>query len=876
MKLLALFSFVAVPAISVAQIPAQPESAAVHQVATKAAGKTGRQDRTFAPLRIGAPTDSGVTAVRAGAAPVIDGKDDDQIWRDAPVISEFKQWQPTEGKEPRFRTEAKVAYDAANLYVFVRAYDPHPDSIIRLLERRDTFTPSDMIWVFVDSYHDRRTGYEFGVNAAGVKIDQAVYEGGNEDGAWDGVWDVATRIDSLGWTAEFRIPLSQMRYGRERSHTFGFTIDRDIYRYAERVSWPALSQSKPDLVSQLGVLDGLDNLEAPRRLEAVPYVVTKSASRITNNTYAQRSYVTAGGDLKYLVAPNLTLDATVNPDFGQVESDPAVLNLSAYESFFDERRPFFVAGRGLFRFDVNCNQVNCNGEGLYYSRRIGRTPELAGTYGDTVPLQPTTILGAAKLVGRFPSGLTVGVLDAATERAASPGDTTFEPRTNFGVVRVKQDFRQGNSSIGGILTAVNRNLDSWSSPFLAANAYVGALDFRHRFLQNTYEVSGSLDGSRVQGSPAAILAVQTDAVHFYQRPDAGLPLDSSRTALTGDAEELKVDKVAGQNLLFESAYQRRSAGFEINDLGFLRRADEQSWNTWVGYFDRHERKFYRRLQWNNNWWQYWSTAGLPLEAAYNTNIHITFKNNWNWNMGGTLGQLGATYDDRVARGGPAVRGDPYISPWFSIGGNDRRAIVPYLSVNYFKGDAGHNSQWSLSPEIDYKVLGRFSSAFSFNWTHAIADNQWFGNFTDAAGTHYTFAHLDQTTTSVTARLNYTFTPNVSRQGYVQPFVSKGTYSNVRQLSATPRAAAYDDRLAPYNNPAVTNNPGGFDFKEFQSNMVFRWEYNPGSTLFLVWNEGRQGVTPVAGSNSFNGDVRDLLRLHPANTFLVKMAYWLNR
>ena len=293
-----------------------------------------------------APTESGASAVRAAVAPVIDGRDDDQIWHSAPAITEFKQWSPTEGKPGRFRTEAKIAYDAANLYVFVRAFDPHPDSIIRLLERRDTFTPSDMIWVFVDSYHDRRTGYEFGVNAAGVKMDQAIYDDGNEDGAWDAVWDVATRIDSLGWTAEFRIPLSQMRYSTARSHTFGFTIDRDIYRYAERVSWPMFSQAKAGMVSQFGALDGLTDLEAPRRLEALPYVVTKNASQITNNSFRQRSNITLGGDLKYRVAPNLTLDATVNPDFGQVESDPAVLNLSAYESFFDERRPFFVAGRG--------------------------------------------------------------------------------------------------------------------------------------------------------------------------------------------------------------------------------------------------------------------------------------------------------------------------------------------------------------------------------------------------------------------------------------------------------------------------------------------------------------------------------------------------
>ena len=788
----------------------------------------------------------------------------------------FKEWRPTEDKPPRFKTEAKIAYDASNLYVFVRAFDPHPDSIIKLLERRDTFTSSDMIWLFIDSYHDRRTGYEFGVNAAGVKIDQAIYDDGNEDQAWDAVWDVATRIDSLGWTAEFRIPLSQMRYSSDRKHVFGISIDRDIYRYSEREIWPLLRQSKPGFVSQFGALDGLDDLESPRKLEAVPYVVTKNASRIVNNAFAQKSNMTVGGDFKYRLAPNLTLDATINPDFGQVESDPAVLNLSAYESFFDERRPFFVAGRGLFNFSVNCSAVNCNGENLYYSRRIGRTPELAGIYGDTVPLQPTTIIGAAKLLGRFPRGLTVGVLDAATQRAASPGDTTYDPFTNFTVARATQDFRKGSSAIGAIVTAVNRRMDKWSSPYLASDAYAAAFDFRHRFLKDRYEIFGTLDESRVHGSPAVIAGLQTNSVHQYQRPDANLPLDSSRTVLSGDAEEIHFGKVGGEHVLFESAYQRRSPGFELNDLGYLRRADQVSWNTWVGYFDRKQRLFYNRFQWNNNWWQYWTTDGLPLEAAYNTNTHITFKNNWGWHMGGTIGQLGSTYDDRAARGGPAVRQDPYLSPWLSIGGDDRKTIVPYFNLNYFRGDGGRNHSINLGPEIDFKVLGSFSSALTLNWSHNVSDNQWFGRFDDAAGTHYAFAHLDQHTTGVTVRLNYTLTPEMSFQAYTQPFVSKGTYSNVRQLSATPRAEAYDDRYALFNDLAVTSNPGGFNFKAFQSNLVYRWEYRPGSTLFVVWNEGRQGYVGAEGEQNFQGDVRDLMRLHPANTFLVKVSYWLNR
>jgi hypothetical protein len=823
------------------------------------------------------PTDSTAVAVRADTPPVIDGSDADPVWHEAPPITAFRQWQPTEGGPARFPTTAKIAYDAANLFVFVRAFDPHPDSIIRLLERRDSFTPSDMIWLFIDSYHDRRTGFEFGVNAAGVKMDQAIYDDGREDGAWDAVWDVATTIDSLGWTAEFRIPLSQLHYSTDRDQTFGLMIDRDIHRFNERFSWPLLRQSRSGLVSQFGALHGLSDLETPRRLEAMPYVLTKNANEIKGDRFRAQSNAQIGGDFKYRVASNLTLDATINPDFGQVEADPAQLNLSAYESFFDERRPFFVAGRGLFRFDVNCSNVNCSSEGLYYSRRIGRVPELAGTYGDTVPQPPSTILGAAKLLGRFPGGLTLGVLNATTQRVASPGDTTFEPTTNFAVARLKQDLRNGNSSIGGIVTAVNRRMDRWTAPYMPSSAYAAGVDFRHRFLANRYEISGSFDQSRVQGSAPSILAIQRDAVHYYQRPDAGLPLDSSRTVLGGDAEEFKFDKVAGKNLMFESAYQRRSPGFEVNDLGFLRRADQQSWSTWVGFFDRKTRAFYNRFQWNNNWWQYWSADGLPQDASYNTNAHITFLNNWNLNFGGNIGQIGATYDDRAARGGPAIRQDGYLSSWINVGGDDRRALVPWLNGGYTRGAGGRNSNWYFSPQIDYKMLGRFSSSFSFNLSRNLDDNQWYGNFTDATGlTHYTFAHLDQTTTSATVRLNYTFTPTVSLQAYVQPFVSKGTYADVRQLSANPRAAAYDDRYAPYVNPDVTSDPGGFNFKEFQSNLVFRWEYRPGSTLFVVWNEGRQGFASAEGTDNFHDDLLDLMRLHPSNVFLVKVSYWLNR
>jgi hypothetical protein len=818
------------------------------------------------------------TAVRAATPPAIDGSDADAVWRTATPVTAFREWRPTEDAEPRFRTEAKIAYDAANLYVFVRAFDPHPDSILKILARRDRWTSSDMIWVMVDSYHDHRTGYEFGVNAAGVKLDMAVYDDGNEDQAWDGVWDVATRVDSLGWTAEFRIPLSQMRYSADRAHTFGIMLLRDIYRYSERLSWPLLRQSKVGWVSQFGHVSGLDDLDAPRRLEAAPYLVTKNASRIVNNAFTRQSDVTLGGDLKYRVASNLTLDATLNPDFGQVESDPAVLNLSAYETFFDERRPFFVAGRGLFRFDVNCTAVNdCStGEGLFYSRRIGRTPELAGVYGDTTPQQPTTILAATKLTGRLGNGLTVGALDALTQRAAGRGDTTFEPGANYAVVRARQDLRGGESNIGAMITAVNRSVDTWSAPYLTRSAYAGAVDFTHRFPGKRYEIGGSLDFSSVSGSRRVITGLQEDAVHYYQRPDGGLRVDTTRTTLAGSDAELRVAKVGG-NLLFQTNYSRRSPGFEINDMGYLQQADQQAWSTWAGFFDRHKRAFYQRFQWNLNWWQYWTTNSLPTEAAFNTNTHTNLKNSMGVHLGGTLGGLGTTYCYSCARGGPALRQDTYLAPWAGINGDDRKALTPYMWFNWRRADGGRTTFASYSPELDLRVASRFSSALSLNYSRNHSDRQWYGNITDTAGVlHYTFAHLDQTTVGLTLRLNYTVSPDMSIQVYAQPFDSKGTYSNVRELSATPRADRYDDRFRTYGDTAVTNRPGGFNYKQFASNVVFRWEYRRGSVLYVVWNQGRQGVLGAEGTGNFQTDMQDLFKLHPLNTFLVKMSYWLNR
>ena len=586
--------------------------------------------------------------------------------------------------------------------------------------------------------------------------------------------------------------------------------------------------------------------------------------------------MSAGGDLKYQLSSNLLLNATANPDFGQVDADPSQLNLSAFETFFAERRPFFVEGKGLFAFNVNCVVVlDCStGEGLFYSRRIGRAPELSDVYDDSTAAQATRILGAAKLTGRFPNGMSLGLMDAVTDRVGGTGGATLEPRANYAVVRANQDYDGGLGSVGFIFTGVNRAMDPSSSPYLHASAYAGGIDARRRF-DGDYEVSASVDASRVAGSAAAIALTQEDPVHLYQRPDGPLDFDSTRTSLSGTNVELRAAKVGGKLLQWETAYQRRSPGFEINDVGFLLQADQQEWTNWAALAFRTPNAIWQQLRWNINYWQYWSDAGLPTERAFNTNVHTQFNDRWWLHMGGTIGQLGTTFCDRCARGGPAIRQDPYVAPWLNIEGDDRNALVPYVSLNYWRGDGGRSHSLSVSPELDIKVSARFSTSVYGTYTRNRNDTQYFGTYTDSADAlHYTFAHLEQRTLSLTWRLDYAFTPNATLQLYASPFISKGTYSNVREL-ADPHAAAYAARYQPYGDTAVANAPGGFNVQQFRSNLVFRWEYRRGSTVFLVWSQGRQGSASYAGDGSYQADVRDLFRLHPANTFLLKWSYWLN-
>ncbi|MDB4907829.1 MAG: hypothetical protein JWO05_2613 [Gemmatimonadetes bacterium] len=844
-------------------LPALAGAQQSQAVTTQGGALTGAPASSAMAARMG-------TASRAEKAPVIDGKMDDAVWATSKPIDAFRMYDPKEDADPRFRTEARIAYDSRNVYVFVRAFDPHPDSIARLLARRDNRTSSDDIKVAIDGYHDKRSGYEFATNPAGVKRDAIIFNDSEEDLSWDGVWDVATRIDSLGWTAEFQIPLNQLRFSNDDDHTFGVMIFREIARYNERLSWPVYKRNTSGFASQFGDVQGIRGVSAPRRLEVAPYTVAQTTNVPRGTKYEQSGKTTMGADIKYGVTSSLTLDATVNPDFGQVEADPSVLNLSAFETFFPEKRPFFLEGQGLFRFDVNCNDGTCSG--LFYSRRIGRSPQLSGSYFDDSNQQNSTILGAGKLTGQLGKGVSVGVLDAMTQREVAPGNKTIEPQSNYLVGRVQKDANGGMSGIGFMGTAVSRATDQWSQDYLHRSAYAGGVDFRHRFLQNNYQVTGYYAASQVSGDAKAIALTQRRGTHLYQRPDDGVAYDSTRTSLIGDSWQLAANKLVGK-VRWNTGYQRISPGFEINDVGFLSQADNQNQWGWVGINYTKPTKYYRQVFFNINQWSNFTTSGIRTEVGGNVNAHAQLNNNWWLHFGQGGNALVSSYCASCTRGGPALRQS--ISPWgwAGIEADSRMRVSPNVNYSWGGGDEGRSGNWEVDPGVSVRVSSRFNGGVGLGYSKRHNAGQWYDNF-GALGsdtTHYTFANLQQTTLSLTSRLNFTATPTLSFEVYVSPFITSGHYSDWRELRDA-GAAKFADRFKPFAR--AEDQLEDFNFKQFRSNAVMRWEYRPGSSLYVVWAQGRTDFENP-GTFSTTRDYRDLFRAHPTNTFLVKGSYWVS-
>jgi hypothetical protein len=795
----------------------------------------------------------------------------DESWIRADPITAFVQRDPHEGAAPTFATEARVLFDDTAIYVAVKAFDPDPGQLKAFLTRRDVNSSSDWIRIIIDSYHDHRTAYAFAVNPAGVKLDSYHFNDTNEDSTWDAVWDVKTRLDIDGWYAEFKIPYSQLRFSGGGDGRLGLAIGRIVARTNELTTWPLLSKKASGFVSSFGDLRGVMPPGATKRLELVPYTVAElaTAPRQAGNPF-QKNPDPAGRvglDLKYAITPGLTLTATVNPDFGQVEADPAVVNLSAFETFFQERRPFFIEGSGNFSF--NCRDCN-----LFYSRRIGRSPRGFPTVADgEYVLRPneSTIVGAGKLTGRV-GQFSIGSLVAATQEevaeiafGAARRASVIEPRTLYTVSRAKREFAD-QSAVGFILTTTNRDIVDAVS-FLPSTAATGGGDFDWR-LGRRWQLFGSWAGSRIAGSDAAIERLQLSSVHYFQRPDANhVKLDRTATSLSGHMGNVGFAKIAGERVRGSISMGYQSPGFDPNDLGFVQRTDWIPQNSWVQLRWDTPGRYVRNVRINWNQWSAFNFDGDVLNNGLNFNAHWQFRNQWSSGFG--VNANFRTFDDRKTRGGPGAFNNPGWNSWQYLNTNDRKLVSFNWESAFGRNPSGYWRFLNVAPGITIRPTSALSASFGISFNRNSEDAQWVRNVVDGGDTHYIFGHLDQTTTAMTTRVNYTITPNLSLQVYAQPFVSAGAYTGYKEL-VSPRADSHTDRYAPY---AYAGN-ADFNVLSFRTTNVMRWEYRPGSALFVVWQQGREGFAQ-RGDFDFSRDFGDVFSTPSTNTLLVKLAYWFN-
>ena len=862
-----------------------------------------------------------------GESVVLDGVLDEPAWARADAATGFVQQRPNPGTAASQATTAYVLYDGAAIYVGMRMDDTGP--VTSQLGRRDVRTASDYASVVFDSYDDDRTAFQFEVNPHGVQRDFLFFDDVREDGSWDAVWQVATSRDEAGWTAEFRIPLSQLRYdGRAAVQTWGLQFTREVQRTGEASAWAPILPDQDGFVSRFGALSGLRDLRSPRRFELQPYVASSLARAPGDDLdpyFAENDLdPRVGLDVKYGVTSDVTLTATVNPDFGQVEADPAQVNLGGFELFFEERRPFFVEGTDVFSPEPR-RYFATNRPNLLYTRRIGRAPQRARFITDaafvaaglrdgdpsndgavyTDAPQQSTILGAAKLTGQA-GRFSFGVLNAVTgpeygaftalDVAGQPvysDRSLVEPATNYAVGRARTTF--GRTRVGALATSVLRSTaDSAIDGLLPGQATVAGLDVEHPF--GDWIVNGQVAGSVVSGSAESISRIQRSFPRLYQRPDADhIDLDESRTSLAGLTGEANLLKVAGEHWLVGVHASATSPGFDSNELGFQSRADYAATGGGVIYTQNQPQGAFQR--WNANLFagSGWNLDGDRTFSFLSSNVNGQLTSFYGGNLNLNV-NLRAT-DDRGTRGGPVMESP---AQWF-VGSylySDQRKPV---SANVFVGGNRDElgSWWfNVQPGVGLRPSSSVSVEVGPEVTSSHSERQYVGTFDapglDATfGRRYVFGVLDQTTLALVARADWTFTPTLSLQTFARPFVSRGRYTAFRQLTEPGQldlpvygdgfgaVEAQSDAEGTLTGYTLTGADGGtaelgnpnFTVRALQGNAVLRWEYRPGSALFFVWQQQRSGFAPD-GRLQFDRDVTGLFSDEVTNVFLVKLSYWL--
>ena len=850
-----------------------------------------------------------VEAIRLPNTIDIDGRLDEAIWQSGPFTSNFTQRDPNEGAAPSERTEVRLFFDDNALYIGARMYDSAPDSIMARLGRRDAELDADKFSFYVDPFHDKRTGFYFAINAAGTRYDGVLMNDDWDDDSWDGVWEGKAVIDAEGWTAEFRIPFSQLRFHSDENAIWGVNFQRFIARYNEEDYLVYTPRDESGFVSRFADLVGMNGIQPRRQVEVTPYVTTRAefTEQDANNPFNDGSkYVpTIGADFRIGVTTNLTLNATVNPDFGQVEVDPAVVNLSDVEVFFPERRPFFIEGSSVFDFGYGgANDhwgFNWGSPDFFYSRRIGRAPQGEVPSNDYADIPDgTRILGAAKLTGKIGEHWNFGTVQSVTAREFgdfSIGDEQFseevEPLSYYGVIRSQRELNEGRQGIGFISTTTLRNLrqDRLSDVF-NSEAYTAGLD-GWTFLddEKIWVISGWVGASHVRGNETRMLALQQSSQHYFQRPDANhVSVDSSATSLTGMAGRIALNKQQG-NVLFNTAIGLLSPSFDVNDLGFQWRTDMINGHIAGGYRWTDPGSFYRRLTLLTSFYRTIDFAGNTVWTGNWGLTRWQLLNYYNINVGYALNP--ETVNNRRTRGGPLTLNPPGYEIFTFMNTDTRKPWVFGLEGFTYQSDWMRNTE--IGSEIEWKPVPNLSMTVNPSIEWNLQDAQWVGAYDDPLATatfgkRYVFGELEQVTVSSSVRLNWTFTPNLSFQLFAQPLISSGNYTNYKEL-AEPKTYTFnrygegnstfsqEDQVAdpdgPGPAPSIDLPEQDFTFKSLRGTAVMRWELRPGSTLFLVWTQTRSASEEI-GTFRFKRSVNGLLDARPDNLFMVKFSYWLSK
>jgi hypothetical protein len=844
-------------------------------------------------------------ATRISTAPVINGILDDEIWQSGDWVDDFIQHEPYNGGKASQRTEFKILFDEDNLYVAIKAYDTNPDSIVNRLTRRD-HADGDQAGIIVDSFHDLRTGFWFGVSSAGVKSDQMFTgDGQNQDQSWDPNWWVKTSVNNEGWVAEMKIPFSQVRFEKNSGDVWGLEIIRTLYRKNETTLWQHIPKDAPGIIHLFGELKGLEQIKPRKIFDVTPYGVAKSETFKADpenpfQSTGKLSKLNGGIDAKIGVTNNMTMDLTINPDFGQIEADPSEVNLSAYETFFSEKRPFFIEGNNITNFGLGIGDGDVGNDNLFYSRRIGRQPQwypdLNDGWNADVPIQ-STIIGAAKLTGKTKDGLSLGFVEAMTAQENAEIDTIggriskpVEPLTNYLIGRVQKDINEGKTIIGGIFTSTNRDLDANLSEILHKAAYTGGVDFTQYFKNKSWMFNLNTALSVVEGSRKAVENTQMSSAHYFQRPDNNYSvLDTNRTSLVGSGGRMQVMKLNG-HWNFMSASTWKTPGFETNDLGYMRQADEILSVLWAGYNQWEPKWIYLRYNINFDVYSVWNFGGNNTGKGFELNANTGLKNFWNVWTGGSI--RSSNLDQTILRGGPMMKTPGNVSGRLGFSTDSRKKIVLDIYTNSTFGLENNSNNFNTGVEISYKPTNFLVVTFNPGFTKSFSELQYVTDMNVDNVDKYIFASIDRKTINTSFRVNLNLSPNLTFQYWGQPFVATGKYYD-HKLIVDPMAGSYNNRFSAYSPGQIhldgdqynidENTDGKTDYsfdkpdfnvREFLSNLVIRWEYNPGSSVFLVWSQTRSSSNNTGNLDLFN-DLDDLFNTgdnKPHNVFLVKFSY----